>query len=63
MATHQTVTERHVDELLEALEHLLAVPELLYFEELFDETHEAILRADVVRRGIRDELADMADQE
>ena len=59
MAIHQTATERHVDELLEALEDLLAVPELLYFEDLFDETHAAIMRANVVRRGVRDELSEM----
>ena len=49
-----------VDDLLEVLEDLLAVPELLCFErdDLFEETHEAILRADVVCRAVRDELAE-----
>ena len=59
MSRHQHITERHIEELLEALDELLALPELLYFEELFDETHEAIMRADIVRRGVRDELAGM----
>ena len=61
MSRHRSIEECHIDQLLEALDDLLAVPELLYFEELFDKTHDAILRANVVRAAVRDELGEMAD--
>lgn len=51
--------EHHIDDLLEALEELLALPEImcLEYERPFDGTLETIARARCVRSGVLDELA------
>jgi hypothetical protein len=61
MTNQKGIDQLHIDQLLDSLDTLLAIPELQCFEELHDESSEAILRANVVRRGVRDELAFMAD--
>ena len=52
-------TERHVDDLVEALGELLAVPELRCCEpeELFPSTLETLAKARVIRASVLDELA------
>lgn len=56
---HHSLTERHVNDLLEALEELLDVPELKCpeTEDLFPSTLESMARARVVRGAVRDDLA------
>lgn len=51
-------TDRHVSELIEALEELLAVPELRCCgpEELFPSTLETLAKARVIRAAVLDEL-------
>jgi hypothetical protein len=53
------LTERHIDDLIESLEELLAVPELKCFEpdEMFDSTRETMAKARVIRSAVLDELA------
>jgi len=53
----RTVAERHVDDLMEVLSELLAVPELRGFapEEIFDSTREVIAKARVIRSAVLDE--------
>ena len=57
----KTLTERHIDDLIEVLGELLAVPELRCFppEEMFDSTCEVLAKARVIRSAILDELAPM----
>lgn len=52
-------SERHIDDLLEVISELLAVPELRCIEpdELFDHTREVMAKACVIRAGVLDELA------
>jgi hypothetical protein len=56
-----SVTERHVNDLLEVLNELLTVPELLCFEpdEMFDHTLEVMAKARVIRAAVLDEMAEM----
>ena len=53
---------RHVQDLLKALEELLALPEIAFLEidRPFDDTLDTIARARVVRAAVIDELAEMA---
>ena len=57
----RTLAEHHIDDLIEVLEELLAVPELKCFEpdEMFDSTREVIAKARVIRSAVLDELAPM----
>ena len=57
--TVRTLADRHIDDLMEVLEELLAVPELKCFEpdEMFDSTRETMAKARVIRSAILDELA------
>ena len=56
-----SLTERHVNDLLEVLNELLTVPELLCFEpdEMFDHTLEVMAKARVIRAAVLDEMAEM----
>lgn len=60
MSRHATHTERHVNDLLEVLNELLAVPELACFEpnEMFDHTLEVMAKARTIRTAVLDELAE-----
>jgi hypothetical protein len=51
--------QHHIDDLVEVLGELLAVPELRCFDpdELFDRTREVMAKARVVRSAVLDELA------
>jgi hypothetical protein len=53
----RTLAERHIDDLIEVLGELLAVPELQGFEpeEIFDSTREVIAKARVIRSAVLDE--------
>jgi hypothetical protein len=55
----RTLAERHIDDLIEVLGELLAVPELQGFapEEIFDSTREVIAKACVIRSAVLDERA------
>jgi hypothetical protein len=55
----RTLAERHVDDLIEVLGELLAVPELRCFppDEIFDATREIMAKARVIRSAVLDELA------
>jgi hypothetical protein len=57
--TKRTLAERHIDDLIEVLGELLAVPELQDFEpeEIFDSTREVIVKARVIRSAVLDELS------
>ena len=54
-----SLTERHVNDLLEVVEELLDVPELRCVEpdEMFDSTRETLAKARVIRSAVLDELA------
>lgn len=54
-----TLAQHHIDDLVEVLEELLAVPELMLFppDEMFNSTLEVIAKARVVRSAVLDELA------
>ncbi len=54
-----TLAQTHIDDLVEVLDELLAVPELRCFEpdEMFDSTREVMAKARVIRSAVRDELA------
>lgn len=54
-----TLAQHHIDDLIEVLGELLAVPELRCFppDEMFDSTREVIAKARVIRSGVLDELA------
>lgn len=56
---HPSLSERHVNELLDVLEELLDVPELRCVEpdEMFDSTRETLAKARVIRSAVLDELA------
>jgi len=56
---HPSLSERHVNDLLEVLEELLEVPELRCFEpnDMFDSTRETLAKARVVRSAVLDERA------
>lgn len=58
-----TLAQHHIDDLVEVLDELLAVPELRGFEpdEMFDSTREVMAKARVVRSAVRDELAPLED--
>ena len=53
-------TERHVNDPLEVLEELLAVPELICVEpdEVFHHTLEVMAKARTIRAAVLDELAE-----
>ncbi len=55
----RALTQHHIDDLVEVLGELLAVPELRCFEpdEMFDSTREVMAKARVIRSGVLDELA------
>jgi len=55
----RTLADHHIEELVEVLGEVLAVPELRCIEpeELFDSTREIIAKASVVRSAVLDELA------
>jgi hypothetical protein len=55
---NRTHTERHIEDLIEVLGELLAVPELRAHEpdEIFDSTLEVMAKARVVRSAVLDEL-------
>ena len=55
----RTLAERHIDDLIEVLGELLAVPELRCFpsDEMFDSTREVMAKARVIRSAVLDELA------
>ena len=57
----KTLAERHIDDLIEVLGELLAVPELRCFppEEMFDSTRETMAKARVIRSAVLDELTPM----
>ena len=61
MPRHSYHLHRHVDDLLEVIEELLAVPELLYHEPdgMFNDTLEVMAKARVIRAAVIDELAEM----
>ena len=63
MRTKKTLSEYHIDDLIEVLEELLAVPELRCFpsDEMFDSTRETMAKARVVRSAVLDELAPAGD--
>ena len=54
----KTLAERHIDDLIEVLGELLAVPELKCFapDEMFDSTREVMAKARVIRSAVLDEL-------
>ena len=54
-----TLAQHHIDDLVEVLDELLAVPELRCFEpeEMFDSTREVLAKARVIRSAVRDDLA------
>jgi hypothetical protein len=56
---NKTLAQRHINDLIEVLDELLAVPELRCFppEEMFDSTCEVMAKARVIRNAILDELA------
>ena len=53
----RTLAGRHIDDLIEVLEELLAVPELRCFEpdEMLDSTREVMAKARVIRSAVLDE--------
>ena len=55
----RTLAERHIDDLIEVLGELLALPELRCFpsDEMFDSTREVMAKARVIRSAVLDELA------
>jgi hypothetical protein len=55
----RSLADRHIDDLIEVLSELLAVPELQGFapEEIFDSTREVIAKACVIRSAVLDELS------
>ncbi len=59
----RNLAERHIDDLIEVLEELLAVPELKCFpsDEMFDSTREVMAKARVIRSAVLDELAPAGD--
>lgn len=59
----RTLAEHHIDDLIEVLEELLAVPELRCFapDEMFDSTREVMAKARVIRSAVLDELAPVGD--
>jgi hypothetical protein len=61
LRTTKTLSEYHIDDLIEVLEELLAVPELKCFpsDEMFDSTREVMAKARVIRSAVLDELAPM----
>jgi hypothetical protein len=58
-----SLADRHVDDLIEVLGELLAVPELQDFEPeaVFDSTREIIMKARVIRSAVLDELSPPPD--
>lgn len=56
-----SLTERHVNDLLEVVNELLTVPELICFEpdEMFDYTLEIMAKARVIRAAVLDEMAEL----
>jgi hypothetical protein len=60
MSRHTAHTQRHVNDLLEVLNELLAVPELMCFEpdEIFGHTLEVMAKARTIRAAVLDELAE-----
>ena len=54
-----TLAQHHIDDLVEVLDELLAVPELMCFplDEMFDSTREVMAKARVIRSAVLDELA------
>ena len=58
-----SLAPHHIDDLVEVLGELLAVPELRCFEpdEMFDSTREVIAKARVIRSAVLDELAPPED--
>ncbi len=60
MFRHNSITERHVNDLLKVLSELLTVPELLGFDpdERFSYTLEVMAKARVVRDAVLDELVE-----
>ncbi len=59
LRTTKTLSEYHIDDLIEVLGELLAVPELRCFpsDEMFDSTRETMAKARVIRSAVLDELA------
>ena len=55
----RTLAEQHIDDLIEVLGELLAVPELRCFppDEMFDSTREVMAKARVIRSAVLDELS------
>jgi hypothetical protein len=55
----RALAQHHIDDLVEVLGELLAVPELRCFEpdEMFDSTREVMAKARVIRSAVLDELA------
>ena len=61
MRTKKTLSEYHINDLINVLSELLAVPELRCFspDEMFDSTRETMAKARVIRSAVLDELAPM----
>lgn len=56
--TVRTLADQHIDDLMEVLEELLAVPELTCEpDQVFDYTREIMAKARVIRCAVLDELA------
>ncbi len=57
----RTLAEHHINDLIDVLSELLAVPELRCFppDEMFDSTRETMAKARVIRSAVLDELAPM----
>ena len=55
----RALAQHRIDDLVEVLGELLAVPELRCFEpdEMFDSTREVMAKARVIRSAVLDELA------
>jgi len=55
----RALAQRCIDDLIEVLGELLAVPELRCFEpdEMFDSTRQVMAKARVIRSAVLDELA------
>ena len=56
----RTLADQHIDDLMEVLEELLAVPELApQPDEVFDYTREIMAKARTIRSAILDEYRDI----
>ena len=63
LRTKKTLSEYHIDDLIDVLSELLAVPELRCFspDEIFDSTRETMAKARAVRSAVLDELSSVGD--